>query len=217
MLCSLVLCALNVLRRPPQLLPCSTHVSCTVEKAVDTRASTGHQTVDVGVIDEIQMIADPWRGWAWTRALMGVAAREVHVCGDVSALPIVRRLASLMGDTLDVREYSRRTPLNVAKSSLNGDLSRVKPGDCVIAFSRKDIHRLRAAIQSITGRKACVVYGSLPPETRSAQARLFNDPASGYDIMVASDAVGMGLNLNIKRVIFSALEKFDVRWRWQWR
>jgi ATP-dependent RNA helicase SUPV3L1/SUV3 len=53
------------------------------------------------------------------------------------------------------------------------------------------------------------VYGSLPPETRSTQAALFNDRNSGYDVLVASDAIGMGLNLNIKRIIFSTLEKFD--------
>jgi ATP-dependent RNA helicase SUPV3L1/SUV3 len=56
-------------------------------------------------------------------------------------------------------------------------------------------------------RSVCVVYGALPPEMRRTQARLFNDPASGYDVLVASDAVGMGLNLNIRRVIFHTLTK----------
>lgn len=51
------------------------------------------------------------------------------------------------------------------------------------------------------------MYGQLPPETRSQQARLFNDPTSGYDILVASDAIGMGLNLNIRRIIFHSLLK----------
>lgn len=54
-----------------------------------------------------------------------------------------------------------------------------------------------------------MVYGQLPPETRSAQARLFNNPSSGLDVLVASDAVGMGLNLNIKRVVFHSLLKFN--------
>ena len=53
------------------------------------------------------------------------------------------------------------------------------------------------------------MYGSLPPETRSAQARLFNDPASGFDVLVASDAIGMGLNLNIRRLVFHTMDKFD--------
>lgn len=58
-----------------------------------------------------------------------------------------------------------------------------------------------------TGLKACVVYGNLPPETRRQQARLFNDEGSGFDVLVASDAVGMGLNLNIRRVIFFEMKK----------
>lgn len=53
------------------------------------------------------------------------------------------------------------------------------------------------------------MYGNLPPETRVGQAALFNDPKSPYDVLVASDAIGMGLNLNIARVIFSTLWKFD--------
>ena len=57
--------------------------------------------------------------------------------------------------------------------------------------------------------RVCVVYGALPPEMRRTQARLFNDPGSGYDVLVASDAVGMGLNLNIRRIIFHTMEKTD--------
>ena len=53
------------------------------------------------------------------------------------------------------------------------------------------------------------MYGALPPEMRRTQARLFNDPDSGYDVLVASDAVGMGLNLNIRRIIFHTMEKND--------
>lgn len=55
--------------------------------------------------------------------------------------------------------------------------------------------------------RVCVVYGALPPEMRRMQARLFNEPGNGYDVLVASDAVGMGLNLNIRRVIFHTLRK----------
>ncbi|KAK3060253.1 RNA helicase, partial [Teratosphaeriaceae sp. CCFEE 6253] len=66
------------------------------------------------------------------------------------------------------------------------------------------IHALRKQIERQTGRKVATVYGSLPPETRAQQARLFNDPDNEYDYLVASDAVGMGLNLAIKRIIFEA-------------
>lgn len=56
-----------------------------------------------------------------------------------------------------------------------------------------------------------IISGGLPPEARKAQALLFSTPDSGYDVLVASDAIGMGLNLSIKRIVFSTIEKFDGR------
>ncbi|KAJ2828832.1 RNA helicase [Coemansia sp. 'formosensis'] len=64
-------------------------------------------------------------------------------------------------------------------------------------------------IEEETGLRCAVIYGGLPPETRAEQARLFNDPDSGYDVLVASDAVGMGINLTINRVVFTSLSKWD--------
>ena len=55
------------------------------------------------------------------------------------------------------------------------------------------------------------ISGGLPPDARKEQARLFSAPDSGYDVLVASDAIGMGLNLSIKRIIFSTVEKYDGR------
>lgn len=52
-------------------------------------------------------------------------------------------------------------------------------------------------------------YGGLPPEARQNQADLFNSPESEFEVLIASDAIGMGLNLNIKRIIFSTIHKFD--------
>ncbi|CAN0006674.1 unnamed protein product, partial [Hapterophycus canaliculatus] len=72
-------------------------------------------------------------------------------------------------------------------------------GDAVVAFSRRDIFSIKKEIESKTPHKCCVIYGSLPQETRAHQARLFNSEDSDYDILVASDAIGMGLNLNIRR------------------
>ncbi len=65
----------------------------------------------------------------------------------------------------------------------------------------------RRQIESTTKYKCAVIYGALPPETRSTQARLFNEDNTGYDILVASDAIGMGLNLNIRRTIFHTTAK----------
>lgn len=86
---------------------------------------------------------------------------------------------------------------------------QVRPGDCVVAFSRNDIFAIKREIETTTNYKCCVIYGKLPPQTRADQARLFNDPDSGYDILVASDAIGMGLNLNIRRIIFNSIFKFN--------
>ncbi|KAJ2764292.1 RNA helicase, partial [Coemansia nantahalensis] len=82
-------------------------------------------------------------------------------------------------------------------------------GDCVVTFSRLAIYQTKELIEAKTGMRCAVIYGGLPPESRVEQAKLFNDPESGYDVLVASDAVGMGINLTINRVVFMALEKFD--------
>ncbi|KAK4954156.1 RNA helicase [Elasticomyces elasticus] len=168
-----------------------------------------NKTLDVAVIDEIQMIGNAERGWAWTQALMGVKAKEVHLCGEERTVPLVRELCASVGDKLIIHKYERLSPLKVADASLNGDLKNLRKGDCIVSFSVMGIHALRSQIEKLTNKKVATVYGSLPPETRAQQARLFNDPDNDYDYLVASDAVGMGLNLAIKRIIFEASSKFD--------
>ncbi|KAJ5587538.1 ATP-dependent RNA helicase DHX8 [Penicillium hispanicum] len=162
---------------------------------------------DVGVIDEIQMIADPVRGWAWTRAVLGAQAAELHLCGETRAVPLIRELCALTGDNLEIHRYERLNPLEVMPHSLRGNLNNLQKGDCLVAFSRVGIHALKADIEKTTGRRAAIVYGGLPAEIRTQQANLFNDPNNDYDFLVASDAIGMGLNLRCKRVIFETLIK----------
>ncbi|PWY91573.1 mitochondrial ATP-dependent RNA helicase Suv3 [Aspergillus sclerotioniger CBS 115572] len=164
-------------------------------------------TYEVGVIDEIQMIADPHRGWAWTRAVLGARATELHLCGELRAVPLIKELAALTGDKLEIHRYERLNPLKVQNRSLKGDLRNLQKGDCLVSFSRVGIHALKADIEKTTGKRAAIVYGSLPAEIRTQQARLFNDPDNDYDFLVASDAIGMGLNLSCKRVIFETLIK----------
>lgn len=176
-------------------------VSCTVEMADVTRP------YDVAVIDEIQMIADPQRGFAWTHAVLGLPAKELHLCGEASTVPLIQHLAKLCGDDLHVHNYERLTPLHVAPHSLYGDLGKVQRGDCIVAFKRSTIFRLKEQIEARTGLQCALAYGALPPETKSEQAKLFN--AGKLDVMVASDAIGMGLNLRIKRVIFDTLSKWN--------
>jgi ATP-dependent RNA helicase SUPV3L1/SUV3 len=174
------------------------------QKIVDPHARLTSATVemlsvhthwDVGVIDEIQMIADPDRGYAWTDAVLGLCAKELHLCGEETAVPLIQQLMKQTGDELIVHRYQRLTPLVVQEESLDGQLSRVRSGDAVVTFSRQGIFALKEQVEALTGLRCAVAYGRLPPETRSEQAALFNDPDSGYDVMVGTDAIGMGLNL----------------------
>ncbi|KAH8714077.1 P-loop containing nucleoside triphosphate hydrolase protein [Phaeosphaeriaceae sp. PMI808] len=179
----------------------TTMFSCTVEMA------PLNTLFDVAVIDEIQMINHPDRGWAWTQAFLGLQARELHLCGEARTVPLIRQLSALVGDEVYIHNYERLTPLKVEPESLRGNLSNLRKGDCIVAFTVIGIHSLRREIERKTGKKCAIVYGSLPPETRAQQARLFNDPDNDYDFLVASDAIGMGLNLAIRRVIFESTVK----------
>ncbi|CBI22200.3 unnamed protein product, partial [Vitis vinifera] len=184
-------------------VPFSNHTSCTVEMV------STDDIYDVAVIDEIQMMSDPCRGYAWTRALLGLKADEIHLCGDPSVLNVVRKICSETGDELFEQHYERFKPLVVEAKTLLGELQNVRSGDCVVAFSRREIFEVKLAIEKHTNHRCCVIYGALPPETRRQQASLFNDPDNEYDVLVASDAVGMGLNLNIRRVVFYSLSKYN--------
>ena len=164
---------------------------------------------DVAVIDEIQMMADNERGWAWTQALLGLQAKEIHLCGEERSLPLVRDLVASVGDTLEVHRYHRLTPLKTMSTSLRGDFQNLRKGDCVVAFSRVRLHALKRQIELATQKRVAIVYGSLPPEIRAQQARLFNDESNDYDYLVASDAIGMGLNLSVIPLGSSLLQSKD--------
>jgi ATP-dependent RNA helicase SUPV3L1/SUV3 len=179
------------------------YTSCTVEMMpLNSR-------FDVAVIDEIQMLGDADRGNAWTTALLGVRAKEVHVCGEERAVNLVKTICASIGDKCVVHRYERLSPLETMNKSVNNDYSKLRKGDAIVAFSRLSLHALKRKIESHTGRRCAIVYGSLPPEVRVQQAALFNDPDNDYDFIVASDAIGMGLNLEIRRVILDAVNKYD--------
>lgn len=197
-----VYCSLHT-GQEKEYVPFSNHIACTVEMA-----STS-ELYDVAVIDEIQMMTDPFRGYAWTRAFLGMKADEIHLCGDPSVLNIVRKFCSETGDELVEHQYERFKPLVVEAKTLLGDLKNIRSGDCVVAFSRSEIFEVKLAIENSTNHRCCVIYGALPPETRRQQAQLFNEPNNEFDVLVASDAVGMGLNLNIRRVVFFSLSKYN--------
>ena len=182
--------------------PNAMHTSCTVEMSDLSRV------MDCAVIDEVQLLSDPHRGYAYTRALLGLPALELHLCGDPRVVPLVKKIVQSTGDLLVIKEYERLSPLEVSEDVVK-NVKKVRKGDAFVAFSRTAVYRLKRDLETRSNLKACVIYGGLPPETRSRQAQLFNTPDSGYDVLIASDAIGMGLNLNIKRVVFTTMRKFD--------
>ncbi len=178
-------------------IPNSTHFSSTIEMA---KLQTHF---DCCVIDEIQMLTDPQRGWAWTRALVNIQADEVHICGDHSVLELVKKILALCGDTLEVREYNRMTELHVLKHQI--PLTELQKNDALIVFSRRNALKYKADLEELDF-KVSIVYGRLSPEVRREQARKFDEGET--DIMVSTDAIAMGMNLPVKRIVFSTLSKF---------
>ncbi len=179
-------------------VPGSRHLAATVEMC------PYRDPVEVAMVDEAQMLQDRDRGAAWTAAIMGAPAREVFVLGAPECATLVRRIAALCGDPIEEVTLERKGPLTPASKPVAlGDL---KTGDALVAFSRRDVLDFRAELVR-RGRRVAVVYGALSPEVRRAEAARFRD--GDADILVATDAIGMGLNLPIRRVVFSTLRKFD--------
>lgn len=177
----------------------SNHVSCTVEMI------STEKEYDVAVIDEIQMIRDTQRGYAWTRALLGIRAKEVHLCGESAAIDIIKEVLNSIEETVEVKTYERLSPLQVSPKAL-GSLENVEDGDCIVCFNKQRLFSVCSELQRLN-KQFAVIYGSLPPATKLNQAKRFNDPDDPCKILVATDAIGMGLNLSIKRIIFSTMQK----------
>lgn len=169
-----------------------------------------HRRVEVAVVDEVQMLGDRERGWAWTQALAGARADEVWCLGSPSAEPALRALADRLGVPITVETTERLGPLQMEDRPLSPDpwkaLDAVRPGDALIVFSRRDALRLRDDLLA-RGRTVACIYGALSPEVREREAARF--ARGDATVLVATDAIGMGLNLPIKRVVFTAVEKFD--------
>jgi len=175
-----------------------THVAATVESLNPERIW------EVAVIDEAQMLADPERGWAWTQALLGVAAQTLCVCAAPEAEASLRALAQHLGEPLEIHRLSRETPLAVISQPV--PLKQLTRGDALIGFSRAVVLAYRDLLRE-RGKTVACLYGDLGPEVRRREAARFANGEA--DILIATDAIGMGLNLPIRRVIFSAVDKYD--------
>lgn len=174
------------------------HTSCTIEKANISRI------YDVGVIDEIQIINDNQRGDAWSRALLGLSAFEIHLCGAMSSKNLLIKILEDTGEEYEIKEYVRNTPLIVENK--NFTMNEVKEGDALVLFSKKRVLEL-AQTYSKNAIKSSLIYGDLPPEVRKKQYEQFLNKES--KILISTDAIGMGVNLPIRRIVFLNTRKFD--------
>ena len=181
-----------------ELIDGAEHVASTVELC------DFHRRYDVAVIDEAQLLADPFRGAHWTRAILGVNAAEVHVCFAPEALNLIEWLIKGVGAEYEIVRHKRLCPLEYA-GKMRG-LRTVEAGDALITFSRKSVLGLSAELE-MRGYKTSVIYGALPPQSRREEVRKFAQGET--QVVVATDAIGMGVSLPIRRIIFCDTQKYD--------
>ena len=160
----------------------------------------------VAVIDEAQLIADDERGSSWLKAICCVDADDVHICLAPEALGYVESLVAQFGDPYTIVRHKRLVPLQY--SGRCRDLSEVRRNDAVICFSRKNVLSIAAHLERL-GIRASVIYGALPPIARRNEVERYLKGET--TAIVATDAIGMGISLPIRRVIFAETQKFDGR------
>jgi ATP-dependent RNA helicase SUPV3L1/SUV3 len=153
-------------------------------------------------VDEIQLCADRERGHVFTHRLLHARGRaETMLMGAATAAPLIRRLCP----DAEIQSRDRYSQLTYAGPK---KLTRLLPRSAVVAFSADAVYAIAELIRRHRGG-AAVVMGSLSPRTRNAQVELFQ--SGEVDFLVATDAIGMGLNMDVDHVAFAALRKFDGR------
>ncbi|HTK34696.1 MAG TPA: helicase-related protein [Caulobacteraceae bacterium] len=180
--------------------PHAAYFVCTVEAMPLTRE------VEFLAVDEIQLCADPARGHVFTHRLLHARGRyETMFMGAGSMAPLIRRL-------LPEAEITARERFSQLTYDGSKKLTRLPRRSAVVAFSADAVYAIAELIRRQRGG-AAVVMGSLSPRTRNAQVALYQ--SGEVDFLVATDAIGMGLNMDVDHVAFAGLRKFDgKRTRW---
>jgi ATP-dependent RNA helicase SUPV3L1/SUV3 len=151
-------------------------------------------------IDEAQLGADPERGHVFTERMLHARGREeTMILGSESLAPMVR---SLLPDA-EIIGRPRFSTLSYAGAT---KLSRLPPRSAIVAFSAEQVYAVAEMLRRTRGG-AAVVMGVLSPRTRNAQVAMYQ--AGEVDYLVATDAIGMGLNMDVSHVAFAGLSKFD--------
>jgi ATP-dependent RNA helicase SUPV3L1/SUV3 len=167
---------------------------CTVEAMPLARE------VEFLAVDEIQLCADPERGHIFTQRLLAARGKyETMFLGSATMAPLIRRL--LPGVEIVTRERFSQLTYEGAKK-----ITRLPRRTAVVAFSAAEVYAIAELIRRQRGG-AAVVMGSLSPRTRNAQVALYQ--GGEVDFLVATDAIGMGLNMDLGHVAFAGLSKFD--------
>ncbi|MBT26885.1 MAG: disulfide oxidoreductase, partial [Rhodobacteraceae bacterium] len=169
---------------------------CTVEAMPEGMGA------DFVAIDEIQLCADPERGHVFTDRLL--RARGLHETVFLGADTMRGTIAQLVPGV----EFMRRERMSRLTYSGPKKISRMKPRSAIVGFSVEDVYAIAELIRRQRGG-AAVVMGALSPRTRNAQVELYQN--GDVDFLVATDAIGMGLNLDVDHVAFSSVIKFDGR------
>jgi ATP-dependent RNA helicase SUPV3L1/SUV3 len=157
---------------------------------------------DFVAIDEIQLCADPERGHVFTNRLL--KARGLHETLFLGSESMRGAIAALVPGA----SFVKRDRFSHLSWSGSKKISRMPPRSAIVGFSVENVYAIAELIRRQKGGCA-VVMGALSPRTRNAQVELYQN--GDVDYLVATDAIGMGLNLDIKHVAFAATAKYDGR------
>lgn len=169
---------------------------CTVEAMPEGMGT------DFLAVDEIQLCADPERGHVFTDRLL--RARGTHETLFLGSDTMRGAIAELVPEA----EFMRRERMSTLSYSGSRKISRMQPRSAIVGFSVDNVYAIAELLRRQKGG-AAVVMGALSPRTRNAQVELYQN--GDVDYLVATDAIGMGLNLDIDHVAFSSTVKFDGR------
>ncbi len=165
------------------------------------------EEVEAILIDEVQMLLDAQRGAHWVAALIGAPAATIYLAGSPEALAYIKQICAYVDGALEVHMLERLAPLHADRRSRSlGEALAPTGRKAFIVFSRQAIFDLKDAIEA-QGQQAAVIYGSLGPAVRRTEAERFRSGAC--PVLIATDAIGMGLNLPIDRLYFVTTRKWD--------
>ena len=164
-----------------------------------------YEKYDIAVIDEVQMINDPYRGHIWLNLILRLQADEIHLCMAPEVENVVCGILDNNNEKYEIIRHERTTQLIFEDRpyNINTDITR---GDALILFSKKEVLDVAARLEQ-KGIKVSTIYGSLPPQIRKRQFEMFLSGET--EVVVATDAIGLGVNLPIRRIVFMNISKFD--------